>query len=71
MQDILVLGRTEAVCRRNVSMVLRMLKTLGFIVSTSKCVLHPSTTFEYLGVRWNTLEWTVSLKVIRLMVNIL
>ena len=70
VQDILVLGRTEAICRKNVNLVLHMLKTLGFIISPTKCVLEPSTTFEYLGVRWNTADWTVGLKVICCVMNI-
>lgn len=61
-QDILVLGRSYKECAKHVQMVLRLLRVLGFIVNEKKCSLEPSTSFTYLGCRWNTEDWVVSLK---------
>ena len=57
-----MLGHTAADCKRNVSLVLRFIKQLGFIINEQKCHLIPSTTFTYLGCVWNTDQWTVGLK---------
>ena len=62
LKDILVLGRSYKECAKHVKMVLKLIKTLGFMINEKKCTLEPSTSFTYLGCRWNTDDWTVSLK---------
>ena len=61
-QDILVLGRTKDEYIANVNMVLKLLKTLGFVINEAKCHISPKTTFTYLGCVWNTKDWRVQLK---------
>lgn len=56
------MGRSYKECAKHVKMVLKLLSTLGFIINEKKCTLEPSTSFTYLGCRWNTENWSVSLK---------
>ena len=56
--SILVIAATEAEARKKLSILLQLLKKLGFSVNLVKSNLEPSQSFEYLGVVWNTTEWT-------------
>ena len=62
IDDILVLGKSYKECKEHVHMVLRLLRSLGFLINEKKCKLEPDTSFTYLGCRWNTADWTVGLK---------
>ena len=62
IDDILVLGKSYKECKEHVNMVLRLLRTLGFLINEEKCMLEPDTFFTYLGCTWNTADWKVGLK---------
>ena len=62
IDDILVVGNTFEECEEKVSIVLQLLRRLGFLLNNKKCNLIPSTKFVYLGFVWNTVSWKVSLK---------
>ena len=65
IDDILVTGETEEDCRNKVLFVLQSLRGLGFLINSEKSVLQPSRRFLYLGMWWDTENWTVSLAVKR------
>ena len=62
IDDILVLGKSYKECKEHANMVLRLLRTLGFLINEEKCRLEPDTFFTYLGCTWNTADWKVGLK---------
>ena len=49
-------------CTESVAAVLEILRKLGFLINEKKSVLEPAKEFTYLGLRWNTEDWTVGLK---------
>ena len=61
IDNILVTGETEEDCRNKIMFVLQSLRTLGFLINSDKSVLQPSRRFLYLGMWWDTMDWTVSL----------
>ena len=65
IDDILVIGQNYLECETNISIVLNLLRKLGFLLNNKKCHLIPSQEFTYLGFVWNTVTWEVKLKVTR------
>ena len=59
IDDILIIAQTYEECKRNVDRVVRMLNELGFVINLPKSCLEPDVKFLYLGLLWNTVEWTV------------
>ena len=62
IDDILVLGKDREDCRQRVLYVLQSLRNLEFMINSSKSQLEPSQHFTYLGLRWDTVSWQISLK---------
>ena len=50
LDDVLVLGSSEAECREAVDIVLAMLRVAGFVLNETKSVLNPTQQVQYLGV---------------------
>lgn len=61
IDDILIMGRTEEECAKNVSIATKLLKFLGFILNLEKCQLQPSRKFKYLGFLYDSVKLTISL----------
>ena len=62
IDDILVVAPTLVDCEYHVTQVLDILRKLGFLINGRKCVLQPKQNFIFLGLHWNTVTWTISLK---------
>ena len=60
LDDWLNLASTESQCRSDLQQILTISEQLGFRVNLSKSDLNPSQTFEYLGVRFDTLNFVCS-----------
>ena len=61
LDDILVMGPSEAECQRNVDCVLLTLRSAGFIINEKKSCLAPRQIFRYLGLVWNTTTGQIEL----------
>ncbi|KAK7092033.1 hypothetical protein V1264_009642 [Littorina saxatilis] len=59
LDDWLIMGQSEALCRQHTLLVLREASLLGFSVNHTKSELVPSQSFTYLGMTFNTVTWTV------------
>ena len=62
IDNILVLGKDMEDCRGKVLFILQSLRGLGFLINSAKSQLVPSQSFTYLGLRWSTVDWQISLK---------
>lgn len=49
LDDLLIFGASYQVCLYNTSIVLNLLKSLGFIINREKSVLIPTTYIKFLG----------------------
>ena len=65
IDDLLVIASTFSECEAHVAIVLSLLRKLGFLLNKKKCQLEPSQKFVYLGFKWDTVSWNVSLKTVR------
>ncbi len=59
LDDWAIQAQSEVLARRHTDNVLRITEALGFNVNLSKSDLVPSQEFRYLGLQFNTREWTV------------
>ncbi|KAK7103606.1 hypothetical protein V1264_018474 [Littorina saxatilis] len=59
VDDWLILHQQESLCRRHTQLVLQQAQDLGFSVNQAKSDLIPSQTFSYLGMVFDTRDWTV------------
>ena len=59
IDDILVMGRTEAECRCNLMTAIKLFQDLGFLIKWEKTT-HPSQTWEFLGWDFNTISNKIS-----------
>ena len=59
MDDWLILASSRALCLRSLQLVQDQATALGFRVNLEKSDLIPSQQFSYLGLRFNTVAWTV------------
>lgn len=60
LDDWLLLAATEAICHQHMLTMIAKCQTLGFILNSEKSDLTPRQVFIYLGMRFDTLAWTVS-----------
>ena len=60
LDDWLLLATSETLCRQHLQVMLGRCQSLGFILNSEKSDLTPSQEFVYLGMKFNTLDWTVS-----------
>ena len=58
LDDFLVLGRNKAELTRHTAFVLDILRRAGFQRNPKKCHLEPRQLFEYLGLLWNSKEFS-------------
>ena len=56
----LILAASRDICLDNLTRVLEITKSFGFVVSESKSNLIPAPEFLSLGIVLNTVEWTVN-----------
>ena len=61
LDDLLLLGETEVLCRQNISVTTKCLENLGFMVNVKKSVLIPTKNLEYLGFNYDSREMSISL----------
>ncbi|KAK7095415.1 hypothetical protein V1264_006825 [Littorina saxatilis] len=59
LDDWLILHQQEALCLQHTQFVLAQAQDLGFRVNHTKSELTPSQTFTYLGMAFDSREWTV------------
>ena len=59
LDDWLVLAGSQVLCSQNLLSVLSHAVPLGFHIQQDKSEFIPSTQFSYLGMTFDTLEWTV------------
>ena len=60
LDDWLLLATSEVLCRQQMRLMLEKCQELGFILNVEKSDLTPCQEFIYLGMKFNTLTWTVS-----------
>jgi hypothetical protein len=61
IDDILILGSTDAICLENMLEVLHLLIDAGFVIHWEKSSLIPSTDFPFLGFQWNTVQASLTI----------
>ena len=61
LDDFLVKNQQKHRLETDRDLLLRLLSYLGFMVSTEKSDLQPKQRFEHLGMRFDTVEYTVGL----------
>ena len=61
LDDILLAAQTSALATHQVSVMISLLESLGFILNQKKCVLDPSHSLEFLGFQVDTKSMTLSL----------
>lgn len=61
IDDILVIGATAKECSTNVSMIIELLESLGFLINYEKSSLKPSQSVLYLGFIISSVPGTLSL----------
>ncbi|XP_070181208.1 uncharacterized protein [Littorina saxatilis] len=59
LDDWLILHQDQVLCSRHTQRVLSLAFQLGFTVNRVKSELDPSQDFSYLGMQFNTLDWSV------------
>ncbi|KAK7115603.1 hypothetical protein V1264_001441 [Littorina saxatilis] len=59
LDDWLILNQAQSLCLRHTQIVLQEAAELGFMINNKKSELTPSQNFTYLGMVFNTAEWTV------------
>jgi hypothetical protein len=62
LDDILVLGSSFNNCLDNLLKALSLLIEVGFIINWKKSSLTPMTNFTFLGMIWDSVEGTLSLR---------
>ena len=62
IDDLLIIAASEEIAKQHVQMLLKEVARFGFLLNEKKSNLLPSQTFVYLGLAWNTLSWSVSIK---------
>ena len=59
LDDWLNLAQSQAKCRETTELLLQQTALFGFQIKLSKCDLNPSQTFNYLGMKFDTVNFTV------------
>ncbi|XP_070205904.1 uncharacterized protein [Littorina saxatilis] len=59
LDDWLILHQDQVLCSTHTHRVLSLAGQLGFSVNVGKSELEPSQGFTYLGIEFNTVEWSV------------
>ena len=60
IDDWLLLADSVIACRQQAQVVLDLCMSLGFVLNEEKTDLVPSQQFLYLGMAFNTVDWTVA-----------
>lgn len=60
LDDWLTLAATQSLCRTHSRLVMDWTSELGFLINHSKSDLHPSQSFVYLGMSFDTVAYTVA-----------
>ncbi|ODM90605.1 Transposon Ty3-I Gag-Pol polyprotein [Orchesella cincta] len=61
LDDLLLLGKDELQCRKNIFATKQLLNKLGLLVSEEKSKLSPSQEIQYLGFKFNSCTKTMEL----------
>ncbi|KAK7087812.1 hypothetical protein V1264_021816 [Littorina saxatilis] len=59
LDDWLILNQAQSLCLSHTQIVLQEAAELGFKINDKKSELTPSQNFTYLGMVFNTVDWTV------------
>ena len=62
IDDLLVIASSKELCDKHVALLLDAVSQFGFLLNEKKSTLTPSQSFLYLGLVWNTILWTVSVR---------
>ena len=62
IDDLLIISSSKDLCIEHVAMLLSSLRLFGFLLNEKKSCLTPSQVFTYLGLVWDTIAWSVSVK---------
>ena len=65
LDDILVIGASEAECKKDLAFVLNLLQSLGFLINWKKSNLIPSQFFRFLGLDWDTRRGLIGLEEVK------
>nr|CAH7741143.1 unnamed protein product [Callosobruchus chinensis] len=60
LDDFLLIGSSYSKCSGNVSVTVKLLESLGYIINYDKSSLTPSRDVSYLGMHYNSQDMTVS-----------
>ena len=62
IDELLIIATSEELCRLHVQMLLKEIQKFGFLLNEKKSNLIPTQIFAYLGLVWDSVAWSVSLK---------
>lgn len=61
LDDFLLIAKSYTECADNVSMTIRLLSALGFVVNMNKSILVPTTSCRFLGFLYDTKSFSISI----------
>ena len=61
LDDILIIGASRSECMANLTIALRLLSRVGFVVNHKKSSLVPAQQFRFLGFDWDTVRGLTSI----------
>ena len=61
IDDILLMASPESLLKEHLALTMNLLKSLGFLLNSKKCITEPSQMMEFLGFIINSVEMTLSL----------